>query len=102
MKAERTDEPHHSDHSQSLEPLRCFNFKPSTLNTVTIERFIHHVRVEQPPATEAAAEARTRLADKFPRTALRRMTHLGMLLGSTLDGIALGAGGRGRVCVQLC
>jgi len=53
------------------------------------ERFIHHVRVELPPATEAAAEARGRLADKFPRNALRRMTHLGMLLGSTLDGVAL-------------
>ncbi|MEJ1972368.1 MAG: hypothetical protein WDM96_07870 [Lacunisphaera sp.] len=53
------------------------------------ERFIHHVRVEQPPATEGAAEARARLADKFPRTALRRMTHLGLLLGSTLDGVAL-------------
>ncbi|HWA27345.1 MAG TPA: hypothetical protein VG734_16950 [Lacunisphaera sp.] len=55
-----------------------------------IERFLHHVRVEQPAATETAAEARTRLADKFPRTALRRMTHLGLLLGSTLDGVALG------------
>jgi len=53
------------------------------------ERFIHHVRVELPPATEAAAEARARLADKFPRTALRRMTHLGLLLGSTLDGVPL-------------
>jgi hypothetical protein len=53
------------------------------------ERFIHHVRVEQPPATEAAAEARARLADKFPRTALRRMTHLGLLLGSALDGVPL-------------
>jgi hypothetical protein len=56
---------------------------------VTSERFIHHVRVEQPVATETATEARVRLADKFPRNALRRMTHLGMLLGSTLDGVAL-------------
>jgi len=56
---------------------------------VMTERFIHHVRVELPAATEAAAEARARLGDKFPRTALRRMTHLGMLLGSTLDGVAL-------------
>ena len=56
---------------------------------MSLERFIHHVRVELPPATEAAAEARVRLGDKFPRTALRRMTHLGLLLGSTLDGVAL-------------
>ena len=56
---------------------------------MSFERFIHHVRVELPAATEAAAEARVRLGDKFPRTALRRMTHLGMLLGSTLDGVAL-------------
>ncbi len=54
-----------------------------------IERFIHHLRVERPAATETAVEARTRLADKFPRSALRRMTHLGMLLGSTLEGVAL-------------
>ena len=56
---------------------------------MSTERFIHHVRVEQPPATETATEARARLADKFPRNALRRMTHLGMLLGSTLEGVAL-------------
>jgi len=55
-----------------------------------IERFIHHVRVEPPPADETAAGARARLADKFPRTALRRMTHLGLLLGSVLDGAPLG------------
>ena len=55
-----------------------------------IERFIHHVRVELPNDHEAAAEARTRLADKFSRTALRRMTHLGLLLGSALDGVKLG------------
>jgi hypothetical protein len=53
------------------------------------ERFIHHLRVELPTATETAAEARVRLAEKFPRTALRRMTHLGLLIGSTLDGAAL-------------
>src|SRR5688572_3937387 len=53
------------------------------------ERFIHHVRVERPPTTESAAEARDRLRDKFPRAALRRMTHLGLLLGSTLEGVAL-------------
>lgn len=55
-----------------------------------IERYLHHVRVEQPVPEETAAGARLRLADKFPRTALRRMTHLGLLLGSTLDGVALG------------
>lgn len=54
-----------------------------------MERFIHHVRVELPPATEAVAEARERLKEKFPRTALRRMTHLGLLLGSTVEGVAL-------------
>src|SRR5207302_1517560 len=32
-----------------------------------------------------------RFRDKFPRTALRRMTHLGLLLGSTLDGVTLTA-----------
>ncbi len=53
------------------------------------ERFIHHVRVELPPVTEAVMEARARLAEKFPRTALRRMTHLGLLLGSVLDGVVL-------------
>lgn len=55
-----------------------------------IERYLHHVRTELPAADETAAGARTRLADKFPRTALRRMTHLGLLLGSTLEGAALG------------
>ncbi len=54
------------------------------------ERFIHHLRVELPAPTETAVEARWRLADKFPRNALRRMTHLGLLVGSTLDGASLG------------
>lgn len=54
------------------------------------ERFFHHVRVEHPVPDETVAGARTRLADKFPRTALRRMTHMGLLIGSTLDGVALG------------
>jgi hypothetical protein len=52
-----------------------------------IERFLHHVRVELPESAETAAGARSRLADKFARTALRRMTHLGLLIGSVLDGI---------------
>jgi hypothetical protein len=54
------------------------------------ERFLHDVRVELPAADETVAGARARLADKFPRTALRRMTHLGLLIGSVLDGTPLG------------
>jgi hypothetical protein len=50
-----------------------------------IERHIHFVSVELPAPDEVAAGARTRLAEKFPRTALRRMTHLGLLLGSVLE-----------------
>ena len=53
------------------------------------ERFIHHRAVERPDPTETAAAARERLRDRFPRNALRRMTHLGLLLGSVLDGVAL-------------
>ena len=53
------------------------------------ERFIHHVRVERPAVGETATEARVRLAEKFPRAALRRMSHLGLLLGSALDGSPL-------------
>jgi hypothetical protein len=55
-----------------------------------LERHIQLIRVERPATEETAAGARTRLADKFPRTALRRMTHLGLLVGSVLDGVALG------------
>jgi hypothetical protein len=55
-----------------------------------IEKFIHALRVELPAAEETAASARLRLADKFPRSALRRMTHLGLLIGSVLDGATLG------------
>jgi hypothetical protein len=55
------------------------------------ERFLHHLRVELPAADEVAAGARVRLAEKFPRPALRRMTHLGMLVGSVLEGAQLGA-----------
>ena len=54
------------------------------------ERFLHHVKVEWPAADETAAGARVRLAEKFPRTALRRMTHLGLLIGSTLEQANLG------------
>lgn len=52
-----------------------------------IERFLHHVRVECPDAAETAVEARVRLADKFPRTAVRRMTHLGLLTGVVLENV---------------
>lgn len=55
-----------------------------------IERYLHQVRVERPSPDENAAGARARLADKFPRNALRRMTHLGMLIGSVLDRDSLG------------
>lgn len=55
------------------------------------ERFIHHARVERPDAAETVVEARERLREKFPRTALRRMTHLGLLVGATLDGAGLAA-----------
>lgn len=55
-----------------------------------IERFLHHLRVEWPAPDETAAGARLRLADKFPRTALRRMTHLGLLAGSALEGAGFG------------
>jgi hypothetical protein len=54
------------------------------------ERFIHHLRVELPVATETAADARTRLGPLFPRAAVRRMTHLGFLMGSVLEGAAVG------------
>lgn len=53
-------------------------------------RYIHYVRTELPAPDEAAAGARVRLAEKFPRTTLRRMTHLGMLLGSVLEDSGLG------------
>ncbi len=55
-----------------------------------IERYLHQVRVELPPRNETTAGARARLAEKFPRTALRRMTHLGLLMGSALEHLALG------------
>jgi hypothetical protein len=55
-----------------------------------LERFLHHLRVELPPVDETAAAARTRLRGIFPPQAVRRMTHLGLLVGSTLDGLPLG------------
>ena len=55
-----------------------------------MQRFIHHLKVELPAPDETVAGARVRLAEKFPRTALRRMTHLGLLVGSALEGVKLG------------
>ena len=57
-----------------------------------LERHIQFLQVERPVPTETATEARVRLGAKFPRTALRRMTHLGLLTGAALDGLALEAG----------
>lgn len=54
------------------------------------ERHIRFARAVWPDPSETATSARTRLADKFPRTALRRMTHLGFLVGEALDGVTLG------------
>jgi hypothetical protein len=55
------------------------------------ERHLHFLRVEQPASTETGDSARDRLAAKFPRGALRRMTHLGLLVGSALDGLVIGS-----------
>jgi hypothetical protein len=55
-----------------------------------LERHIQFMRAVRPDPAETASGARTRLGDKFPRTALRRMTHLGLLTGEALDGVALG------------
>jgi len=54
-----------------------------------MERFLHHLKVERPVATETATEARERLGGRFPRGAARRMTHLGMLIGATFEDLAL-------------
>jgi hypothetical protein len=50
-----------------------------------VERGIEAVRIESPTG-ENAAQTRQRLSALFPRGALRRMTQLGMLIGSVLDG----------------
>lgn len=54
-----------------------------------MQRYLHYLRVEQPPAAETAVGARERLGARFPRGAARRMTHLGMLLGAALEGLAV-------------
>jgi len=53
-----------------------------------IERYIQAVGIEAPGAEEPAA-TRERLREAFPRGATRRMTQLGLLLGSVLGKIAL-------------
>lgn len=55
-----------------------------------IERYLQQVCVELPPRNESTAGARARLTGKFSRTALRRMTHLGLLMGSALEHLPLG------------
>ncbi len=55
-----------------------------------LERHVQFLRVEQPAAGETVDAARDRLAAKFARGALRRMTHLGLLVGSALDGLLVG------------
>ena len=52
---------------------------------MTLERFIHHAAAELPDPAETVAEARERLRDRFPRTSLRRMTHLGLLVGAAME-----------------
>src|SRR3569833_3405079 len=54
-----------------------------------IERFIHVAAVDRPAETEDASAARDRMREKFPRAALRRMTHLGLLLGCVFVGVLL-------------
>ena len=46
--------------------------------------YIHAVHAEDPELEEPAG-TRERLKDRFPKGATRRMTQLGMLIGSTLD-----------------
>jgi hypothetical protein len=54
--------------------------------SAVIERHIHLLRIEDPGFEEPAA-TRDRLRSLYPRGAARRMTQLGMLLGSAFDGI---------------
>lgn len=56
-----------------------------------LERFLHHAKAEHAVDAEDAAAARVRLGDRFPRAAVRRMTHLGMLLGSAAHGVEMSA-----------
>lgn len=48
-----------------------------------LERFIHYVKTEAPAADETPAATRDRLKACFPAGTARRMTLLGMMVGST-------------------
>ena len=48
-------------------------------------RHIQHLLTDDIPAGETPADTRARLAARFPPAAARRMTQLGMLLGTILD-----------------
>ena len=50
-----------------------------------LERHLHAIRTED-AGLEAPAATRERLREAFPRGATRRMTQLGLLLGSVLEG----------------
>jgi len=54
-----------------------------------IERWIQTMRTEDPGREDAAA-TRARLRPLFPPGATRRMTQLGLFLGSVLSGLSLG------------
>jgi len=53
------------------------------------ERYLHTVEIENPGA-EAPAGTRERLRDFFPRSSLRRMTQLGLLIGRVLEAMKPG------------
>jgi hypothetical protein len=53
-----------------------------------LERWITALHIEAPGPEDLAA-TRERLKDRFPRQTTRRMTQLGLLLGATLEPLAL-------------
>src|SRR5690606_36664627 len=56
-----------------------------------IERWIKALHLED-AGTESADATRERLRDVFPRSSARRMTRLGMMLGSTLAPLKIESG----------
>lgn len=52
-----------------------------------LERYLHAIGLND-AGTEDPAVTRERLKDRFPRGATRRMTQLGLLIGSSLDDLA--------------
>lgn len=56
--------------------------------SVMLERWITALHTDDPGLEEPAA-TRDRFKDRFPKNATRRMTQLGMLVGSTLEPLAL-------------